>query len=237
MKNPTLGLPIDRAGVPYVAGGLATAAAGLAMGGRLGRRLALLGATAAAGAAFFFRDMDRDVLPVEGGVLAPADGKVIDVRETTEGEFLSGPAWKVSIFLSLFDCHVVRAPTTGVIDYKGESRGGYAPAYDPAAEANRRLSVGIRGENGHPDCLARLVAGLVARQVIVRAEIGARVSQGDRLGIICFGSRVDLFFPRELEVTITPGERTTAGITMLARRSGGAGREAASESEPVGVGA
>lgn len=210
-------IPIDKEGYPYVAGGFAVAGAGLLLGGRLGSRLAFLGSLAGAGSAFFFRDPEREVLPVEKGILSPADGRVIDVRETPATEFLDVPAWKISIFLNLHDCHIVRVPVNGKIAYKGETMGGFAPAYDPAAESNRRLSVGIRGMAGSPDCLLRMVAGLVARQIVCRKEIGDGVEQGERLGLIKFGSRVDLFFPRTLELTVSPGERTTGGITMLAR--------------------
>lgn len=167
--------------------------------------------------AFFFRDPTRSVSAPPDAVLAPADGRVIEVVEEIEEEWISGPALKISIFLSLFDVHVNRYPVGGEVRYVEHRAGAFQPAWRAAAgAANERLSVGMRTPSGER-VLVRQVAGLVARRIVNPSRPGDRVSAGDRMGIIRFGSRADLFLPPDARADVVVGDRTTGGRTVVAR--------------------
>ncbi len=171
--------------------------------------------------AFFFRDPRRRASVAPDVVLAPADGRVIEVTEAWEEEWISGPALKISIFLSLFDVHVNRYPVTGEVEYVEHRAGGFQPAWRAAAgAANERLSVGIRTPSGER-VLVRQVAGLVARRIVNPSRSGDRVTAGDRMGIIRFGSRADLFLPPESRPDVAVGDRTTGGEAVVARLPAG----------------
>ena len=153
-------LPIARDGLPLV-GGLGLAGLVLrVLPGPFGlvSNLALAGAGFSA---FFFRDPERVTTRAPGGVVAPGDGRVMEVAEVEAPEYLGGAVRKVSIFLSVFDVHVTRSPVAGVVETRSESAGGYAMAFRPEAEGNRRTSLGIAGD---PSVLLRQVAGWVARR-------------------------------------------------------------------------
>lgn len=196
-----------------------TLAAGLwflTTGSRFFRRLGAVTLAVAAGLAAFLRDPDRMVIPIENGVLAPADGKVIRIDTVRLDEFFSEPVRRISIFMSLADCHVNRNPISGRVAHKSQSDGTFLAAWDErSSEENRRAGMGIEGDF---PCFLRQVAGLVARQIVCRPDVGDRVEQGERFGLIKFGSRVDVFFPSDLAVLVNVGDRTLGGITALAVR-------------------
>lgn len=181
--------------------------------GRSLRPVAYLLGAGAGFAAVFFRDPERVTTRAAGGVVAPADGRVVDVSEVEAPEYLGGPVRKVSIFMSLLDCHVNRAPVSGTVEYRSESAGGYAFAFRPEAEENRRTSLGIAGT---PSVLMRQVAGWVARQIVTRPLVGDAVEQGERIGMIRFGSRVDVFFPLDRRLRVRPGDTVIGGVTVIA---------------------
>lgn len=194
----------------------AAAAVGLAWGGALWIPTACLGLLLAA-LLFFVRDPERSVSPDPSAVLAPADGRVIHVGEVREEEWRGEPSLRISIFLSLLDVHVNRYPVSGVVAYRRRWPGSFRSAWrERAAEGNERLSLGIVTEDG-TRVLVRQVAGLVARRIANRARQGDRAVQGARMGMILFGSRTDVFLPRESEPMVRRGDRAVGGITVLAR--------------------
>jgi phosphatidylserine decarboxylase len=174
---------------------------------------------------WFFRDPDH-ALPADAThVVAPGQGKVIVVEEVDEATFMRGRCRKISIFLSIFDVHVQRAPVTGTVAHRVYRPGAYAVAWrDKASEDNEQASLGFATERGR--VLVRQIAGFVARRIVTYPREGQTVGRGDRIGIIRFGSRVDLFLPLDWEMTCAVGDRVVAGLTVLARqpstRSGGA---------------
>jgi len=164
---------------------------------------------------WFFRD-PNPLHPTEAGlVLAPAEGRVIDISEVGEPSFV-GRARKISIFLSIFDVHVQRAPVTGVVKHREYRPGAYAVAWaDKASDKNEQSSIGITTARGN--VLVRQIAGLVARRIVTYPSQGDRLERGQRIGIIRFGSRVDLFLPLDWEVICSVGDRTRVGSSVLAR--------------------
>ncbi|MFC1661963.1 phosphatidylserine decarboxylase [Gemmatimonadota bacterium] len=165
---------------------------------------------------FFFRDPLRIPPGTPGLVLAPADGLVLRVEEVEEPSVLQGPATRISTFLSIFDVHVQRAPTAGTVVHKEYKPGRYLAAWNPkASEENEQATLGF--SIGVDRFLVRQIAGLVARRVVTDPKEGDRVEQGDRIGLIRFGSRVDLVIPSHWAVECKRGDRVLGGGTVLAR--------------------
>jgi phosphatidylserine decarboxylase len=166
---------------------------------------------------YFFRDPVHTAPEDPTLVLAPGQGRVLDVSEVDEPTFLGGACRKISIFLSIFDVHVQHAPVSGVVEHRSYRPGKYAVAWlDKASEGNEQASLGISTPTGR--VLVRQVAGLVARRIVTDPSEGDHVQRGGRIGLIRFGSRVDLFLPLEWEVTCAAGDRAVAGLTVLARQ-------------------
>jgi phosphatidylserine decarboxylase len=167
--------------------------------------------------AYFFRDPVR-VVPLEEGVLvAPADGKVIFVGEVDEERFFNARVTKVSIFMSVFDVHINRAPCEGKVVDMFYNKGEFLNAsYDKASESNEQSGILLETSAG-PTILFVQIAGLIARRIITYPVIGDMLERGARYGLIRFGSRVDLYLPSRIDVSITLGERTVAGETILGR--------------------
>ena len=209
-----------REGYPFIAIGLLLAGAGWVAVLQFGGVTAVASATLLSGLAlfvvWFFRDPVRP-LPGQGDVVvAPGEGRVIGITEVEEPTFLRGAAHKISIFLSVFDVHVQRAPVSGTIEHREYRAGKYAVAWlDKASEDNEQSSLGITTPYGR--VLVRQIAGLIARRIITDPSEGDRIERGTRIGLIRFGSRVDLFLPREWEVTCAVGDRARVGATPLAR--------------------
>ena len=166
---------------------------------------------------WFFRDPRRAQPDGAGLVLAPGEGRVIAVGNAPEPTYLGGEARKISIFLSVFDVHVQRAPVSGTVEHSDYKAGRYAVAWlDKASEDNEQASLGIATPHGR--VLVRQIAGLVARRIVTDPSVGSRVERGERIGLIRFGSRVDLFLPLAWEVTCAVGDRVRVGVTVLARQ-------------------
>ncbi len=163
----------------------------------------------------FFRDPVRAGPPQGELVIAPADGKVVSIDQVDEPEYLKGRATRVSVFMNVFNVHVNRHPIAGTVEYRDYRPGKFLNAtLDKASEFNERMSLGVRGTFG--PVLVRQIAGLVARRIVTDHEPGDVVRQGDRLGLIRFGSRVDTFLPLSALVRVQPGDRAVAGRTILA---------------------
>jgi phosphatidylserine decarboxylase len=165
---------------------------------------------------WFFRDPPPAIPAAPDVVVAPGQGHVIDIREVDEPTFLGGRAHRITIFLSVFDVHVQRAPVSGVVEHRSYRPGAYAVAWaEKASQDNEQASVGITTPQGR--ILVRQIAGLVARRIVTDPSEGDRVERGQRIGLIRFGSRVDLFLPLEWKVTCAVGEKVRTGSTELAR--------------------
>lgn len=166
----------------------------------------------------FFRDPERAGPRGEDLVLAPADGRVVGVGEVDEPAFFGGTATRVSIFMNVFDCHVNRYPTDGTVAYRNYNAGRFLHAADEKASLdNEQSSVGLDTPRGK--VLVRQIAGLIARRIVTDHGVGTAVQQGARLGMIRFGSRVDLFLPRGAHVLVREGDKTRVGLTLVARWS------------------
>jgi phosphatidylserine decarboxylase len=163
----------------------------------------------------FFRDPMRTGQRGECLLLAPADGKVVSVVETDEPAFFGGRAIRVSIFMNVFDCHVNRYPTDGTVRYRHYNPGkfGHAAAEKSSLD-NEQSSIGLLSARGK--VLIRQIAGLIARRIVTDHEVGSSVRQGERMGMIRFGSRVDLFLPLGTRVLVKPGDTTRVGVTVVA---------------------
>jgi phosphatidylserine decarboxylase len=191
-------------------------AAALGMGGLWMNGLAVICSVLVLFVVWFFRD-PAPRLPADGRlVVAPGQGKVIDIREVDEPSFLRGAARRITIFLSVFDVHVQRAPVSGTVEHRSYKAGEYAVAWlEKASEDNEQASLGITTPHGR--VLVRQIAGLVARRIVTDPVEGDTVERGHRIGLIRFGSRVDLFLPLEWEVTCAVGDKARVGVTALAR--------------------
>jgi phosphatidylserine decarboxylase len=165
----------------------------------------------------FFRDPRRDGPRGERLVIAPADGRVVDVTELEEPTWLDTRALRISIFMNVFDVHVNRYPVSGPVEHYHYHPGTFLhAATEKASLDNEQASLGLRGPRG--PVLVRQIAGFVARRIVTDARPGARAEQGARLGMIRFGSRVDVFLPTDQRAAarVGVGDRVRAGITILA---------------------
>ena len=165
--------------------------------------------------AYFFRDPERTGERGEHLVISPADGKVVQIAEVEEPAFLKERAMRISIFMNVFNVHVNRYPVSGVVRYVQYNPGKFLnAAEDKASLENEQSSVGI--EAGSNRVLVRQIAGLIARRIVTYSANGQRVQQGDRMGIIRFGSRVDVFLPTAARTRVKVGDNIFAGVTVVA---------------------
>jgi len=163
----------------------------------------------------FFRDPLRPGPRGAGLVIAPADGKVVSVIQIDEPTFLGGQATRISIFMNVFNVHVNRYPASGTVAWREYHPGQFwNAATEKASLENEQSSVGLQTERG--PMLVRQIAGLVARRIITDHGEGAVVEQGARMGLIRFGSRVDVFLPAGAEPRVRVGQTTSAGQTVIA---------------------
>jgi phosphatidylserine decarboxylase len=169
--------------------------------------------------AYFFRDPERTGARGAQLVIAPADGKVVMITEVDEPMFVHGRATRVSIFMNVFNVHVNRYPVSGTVRYVHRNPGKFLNA---AAEAssleNEQTSVGLEADGQR--ILVRQIAGLIARRIHTYSREGERVEQGERMGLIRFGSRVDVFIPVASRVQVKVGQATVAGTTVIAELPG-----------------
>ncbi|HET7470965.1 MAG TPA: phosphatidylserine decarboxylase family protein [Gemmatimonadales bacterium] len=166
----------------------------------------------------FFRDPERAWSRGEQLIVAPADGKVVSVTQVDEPTFFQGRAERISIFMNVFDCHVNRYPTDGTVAYRHYNPGAFGHAgAEKASLSNEQSSIGLTTARGK--VLIRQIAGLVARRIVTDHQPGRAVHQGERLGMIRFGSRVDLFLPLGTPVLVHVGDTTRVGVTVVAQWS------------------
>ena len=174
--------------------------------------LALVAVLLAAFFLWFFRDPER-VVPAEPGlIVSPGDGLVTEAAtfETTDG-----PRQRISIFLSVFDVHVNRSPIAGTITVARYQKGKYLNAMNPkSASENEQNIVTVRGEGF--EVTFKQIAGLLARRIVFVPVVGSVIARGERVGLIKFGSRVDVILPAEAELLVRPGVRVKGGASVLA---------------------
>ena len=162
----------------------------------------------------FFRDPERSWAKGERLIVAPADGKVVSVVEVDEPAFFQGRARRISIFMNVFDCHVNRYPVDGTVAYRHYNPGAFGhAAAEKASLSNEQSTVGLDTRGGK--VLIRQIAGLIARRIVTDHRVGTIVHQGERLGMIRFGSRVDLFLPLDVRVLARVGDITRVGVTVV----------------------
>jgi phosphatidylserine decarboxylase precursor-related protein len=165
--------------------------------------------------AYFFRDPERTGQRGPALVISPADGKLVMITEVNEPSFIKGKAIRLSIFMNVFNVHVNRYPMDGTVKYLFYNKGKFLnAASDKSSLENEQMSVGL--ETAHGAILVRQIAGLIARRIVTYSKMGQVVHQADRMGMIRFGSRVDVFLPPGARVRSKPGDITTAGVTVLA---------------------
>jgi phosphatidylserine decarboxylase len=165
----------------------------------------------------FFRDPLRPGPRGDGLVIAPADGRVVSVAAVDEPSYLRAPATRISIFMNVFNVHVNRYPVTGAVEHYQYNAGNFVhAATEKASLDNEQASLGVRGARG--PVLVRQIAGLIARRIVTDGRPGTRAVQGDRMGMIRFGSRVDVFLPQAAGATVrvAVGDRVRAGQTVVA---------------------
>ncbi len=204
--------PLAPSGWAYVLGALFLALVASALGVWL-LAIPLWGAFAMM--AWFFRDPERVADEDPGAVLSPADGKVVAVQEVEAPELPGGRGRVVSIFMDLFNVHVNRAPISGKVLSITHLPGGFMPADRAVSRVkNERMIMVMANQEGKTLAVAQ-VAGLVARHIECWAAPGGNLMRGERYGMIRFGSRLDIYFPLETPVRVSPGQKVKAGVTPI----------------------
>ncbi len=166
---------------------------------------------------YFFRDPDRISPENENVILSPADGKIVQIQQAEEKEYLNQPVTQISIFLSPLDVHVNRNPVSGELEYLKYFPGKYLMAWeDHASEMNERAHFGVKHPSG-TKILFKQITGFLARRIVYHIKEGDRLKAGERFGIMKFGSRMDLLLPENVEINVNKGERTVAGETIIGK--------------------
>lgn len=208
-------VPIHRLGWPFVAGFFVVSI----ILGWLWDPLFWIGLVLTAWCAYFFRDPVRITQVNDDFVISPADGKVSFVGKVVPPEELglgNKPMERVSVFMNVFNCHVNRSPVRGVIKKVVYKEGSFLNAeLDKASTDNERNSLVI--DSPHGDLAVVQIAGLVARRIVCWSEQGDEMSTGERFGLIRFGSRLDIYFPKDATPTVAIGQTAIAGETIIAR--------------------
>ena len=160
---------------------------------------------------YFFRDPER-VIPSGDGMVSPADGRVVDVSQS---QIDGRPAWKISIFLSIFNVHVNRAPVSGIVRNQVYTPGRFRIASVPEASVeNEQNTVTLQHES--ENIVVKQIAGAIARRIVFNKKIGDRVERGERIGLIKFGSRTDLLLPLDYMPAVKVGDRVRGGSSWIA---------------------
>lgn len=163
----------------------------------------------------FFRDPERFIPPRENALVSPADGKILLVEEIDDNTFTSEKGYKISIFMNVFNVHVNRIPFAGKVDKIIYTPGKfYSADSEKGALQNEYCAAVLTTSNGKKLAFVQ-VAGLIARRIVCWLEPGDPAKKGERYGLIRFGSRVDLYLPRETEITVQPGQKVRGGESIL----------------------
>ncbi|MCC6720885.1 MAG: phosphatidylserine decarboxylase family protein [Bacteroidia bacterium] len=164
----------------------------------------------------FFRNPTRKITACEDCIIAPADGKVVVIEKVVEKEYLNSECTQVSIFMSPFNVHVNRNPVGGIVKYFKYHPGKYLVAWHPkSSELNERTTTVIETKSGHK-ILFRQIAGALARRICWYIKENQNVKQGEEMGFIKFGSRVDIFLPKNYNISVKLNDKTIGGKTIIA---------------------
>ncbi|WP_406485211.1 phosphatidylserine decarboxylase [Streptomyces microflavus] len=209
ISAPRGGVRIARGASPWLLPTVATAALSLARARKSGRWAAVAVPTTAlaAGMLWFFRDPEREI--TDGRIISPADGVVQSIMPWKDGRT------RVAIFMSPLNVHVNRAPLAGTVTSVEHIPGGFVPAFNKESENNERVVWHFDTELGDIEMVQ--IAGAVARRIVPYLPQGTKVEQGERIGLIRFGSRVDIYLPESIDVAVEVGQATTAGVTRIDR--------------------
>jgi phosphatidylserine decarboxylase len=164
----------------------------------------------------FFRDPDRKIPDAEHLLVSPADGVVIGIEPAPEEDAGDGPRTRVSIFLSLFNVHINRAPAACGVEAVSYHPGSFLPAFSDKASLRNEQNR-LRLVQGRHRFEMVQIAGLVARRIVCRVRPGDKLERGQRIGLIKFGSRVDLYLPPTVELSVKVGDRVRGGSTLIGR--------------------
>lgn len=176
--------------------------------------LAVLFLLFAAAFAFFFRDPDRVPPPGDGLLVSPADGEVLGIDDVPSSPDLAGPAKRITVFLSLLDVHLVRAPLGGQVARADYHAGKFLPAYKPeAGEHNESQTLVLKG--GPVDTVLKMIVGVAARRIKAFVKSGDAVERGQKVGLMYFGSRVELILPARVAIKVGLHDKVKAGETVI----------------------
>lgn len=164
--------------------------------------------------AFFFRDPERKIPMGEGIFVSPADGKVILIKDAYDKDYLKADTKEISVFMSPLDVHVNRSPCDGKVGVIKYSPGRFMAAYkDESSIKNENIVMIIDGKDG--SVLVRQVAGFIARRAVCRVKTGNMLRRGQRYGIIKFGSRLDVYLPKDTKIMVKLGDKVKAGESVI----------------------
>ncbi len=207
-----IAFPLAKSGYPFIFAAAFTTAIFALLGLTF---MALTGLVATFFICYFFRDPDRVIPNYSGVVVSPADGKIIFAGPVDNNLFLEGKCLKISIFMSIFNVHVNRIPYAGQVKriryYPGKF---FSANLDKASKLNEHNAIILATEEEQEICIVQ-IAGLIARRIICNIQKGETVDRGQRFGLICFGSRLDVYLPPTLNLGVVAGDRVKAGISVL----------------------
>lgn len=166
---------------------------------------------------YFFRNPARQIEVQEEIILAPADGKVVAIKQAYEDEYFRADRIQISIFMSPFNVHVNRSPISGVLQYFKYHAGNYLVAFHPKSSTKNERTTAVVKRGDGVEVLFRQIAGFMARRIKFYPQVGDLLQQGDEVGFIKFGSRLDLFLPLDTDVQVTLGEHVKGGISVIAK--------------------
>ena len=205
-------MKIDRSGIPFIGGALVAAAIVAAAGYILWTVPFVI---LAAFFLYFFRDPDRTVPTPPGAVVSPADGRVM-IAGPSDGRWSPPGSWKqITIFLSPMDVHINRSPVDGRVTRVDYRPGKFLPAYNVGSNDNELNEIWV--DHGGQTVVFRQVVGILARRIVCRVREGETLARGQRVGLMKFGSRMDVFLPMDAEVLAKVGEHVVGGETVIAR--------------------
>jgi phosphatidylserine decarboxylase len=205
-------IPLAKAGYPFIFASTFTTLVFAILGFVT---LSLIGLVVTFFICYFFRDPDRVIPNDDGCIVSPADGKIISAGVVDNSRFYEGVCMKISIFMSIFNVHVNRIPYEGRINELQYYPGKFFSAnLDKASANNEHNAVFIETEGGKNICTVQ-VAGLIARRIICNVQKGDVVRRGQRFGLICFGSRIDVYLPSAMRLKVSIGDKVKAGTSVL----------------------
>ena len=206
-------IPIAREGWPFIFIGLIVVIISIILGSKW---LAIIFGIITLCVALFFRDPERKIRQDDRMILSPADGRILQILPLKPQGNGSSYTQQVSIFMSVFNCHINRVPLSGKVVRCEYHPGKFLPAFqDKASDLNEKNTVYL--ENDRMAIGIRQIAGLIARRIVCRVKPGDMVRQGNRFGLIRFGSRVDLLLPSHTQIIVSPGQKVKAGLSPIAQ--------------------